>query len=175
MSSSERRGDKPDRRLVPRGGRRADDQPGRFPHVLVAESYDGARIPCVKYLDRCGFYVHEAADGCEALAKIEAARPHVVLTESALPNAPLARIVETMRRCDLVGKIALLVMTSELEPAFKPLDAGPLITILSKPFSLSGMLQEIRRLLQQQPPVALSISSATQGLGAVLVPGTVAD
>src|SRR5437868_1168147 len=93
MTSHERRYQGPDRRRVSRGGRRATDAPGRFPNVLVAESYEGARIPCVKYLDRFGFRVDEAADGHEALAKIAATPTHVILMESGLPNGPVARIV----------------------------------------------------------------------------------
>src|SRR5438128_12157371 len=82
-----------DRRRAARGGRRASDQPGRFPNVLVADSYDAARIPCVKYLDRLGFCVVEAVTGREVLAKIDEALPHVILVESGLPSGPLAEIV----------------------------------------------------------------------------------
>ena len=62
-----------DRRLPstsPRGGRRATDRPGRHPQILIADSYDGARIPFVKYLDRLGFEVLEAGDGHKAMAHI---------------------------------------------------------------------------------------------------------
>src|SRR6266508_3164295 len=97
MTILERRFDGQDRRRVPRGGRRDGDQPGRFPNLLVADDYDGARIPCVRYLDRFGFHIEQAVDGQEALSKVEAAPPHVILVASSLRKAPVAEIVKRLR------------------------------------------------------------------------------
>ena len=80
MSTPERRQPQAvDRRRVPRGGRRTDDQPGRHPNLLVADGYLGARTPCVRYLDRFGFAVDEAGDANEALAIIDAKAPNLIL------------------------------------------------------------------------------------------------
>src|SRR5688572_11760959 len=68
-----------DRRRTPRGGRRATDRPGRHPQILIADSYDGARIPWVKYLDRLGFEVLEARNGHKAMAHIDAQRADVIV------------------------------------------------------------------------------------------------
>src|SRR6266550_1039341 len=98
MTTSERRqAPSGDRRRVPRGGRREDDQPGRYPNLLVADSYESARIPCVRYLDRFGFRVEEASDGVEALALIEARLPHVILVEDGLPKMSASRIVRRLK------------------------------------------------------------------------------
>src|ERR1700675_3109397 len=97
MNTPERRQRSGDRRRVPRGGRRPGDQPGRYPSLLVADSYKGARTPCVRYLDRFGFRVDEAADGNEALAAIAARPPHVILVEDALPKMSAWRMVHRLK------------------------------------------------------------------------------
>jgi len=142
-----------DRRRAPRGGRRATDRPGRHPRVLIADSYDGARIPCVKYLDRLGFGVLEAGDGPRALAHIDARLPDVIVIENGLPDAPVAQVARRLR-----GSLAvpLIVMTSDLDVVEET--GLPHVAVLEKPFSMSMMVEEIRRLLRAQPdPVAETI------------------
>src|SRR6476619_5570126 len=97
MTTSDRRYATPDRRRIARGGRRATDRAGRHPHVLVADSYDGARIPCVKYLDRMGFCVLEAGNGKSALKHIDASAAHVVVIEKDLRDASVSQIVHRLR------------------------------------------------------------------------------
>jgi DNA-binding response OmpR family regulator len=164
MTDQEHRSDCRDRRRFPRGGRRDYDLPGRFPYVLVADSYEGARIPCVKYLDRFGFRVEEAVDGSDALAKIESRRSHLVLVESGLPNAPLSRIVQRMRGGQVERPVPLIVMTSDLDADTEGVDSVSLISVLPKPFSLSTMLDEIRRLLREQPPFPAEVSACGAGV-----------
>ena len=64
------------------------------PHVLVADGYDGARRPCVRYLERFNFEVAEAANGEEAMARIASALPHVILADWWLPALPAPRLAE---------------------------------------------------------------------------------
>ena len=61
MAIERQRGARPDRRRVPRGGRRTTDRTGLHPTILVADSYEGARRPCARYLDRFHFQVVEAS------------------------------------------------------------------------------------------------------------------
>jgi len=159
MTPTERRSASRDRRSVPRGGRRTDDQNGlRFPRVLIADSYDGARLPCAKYLDRFNFDVDEACDGDETVRKVAARQMHIVLLEAGLPDAPVPRIVDILQSDPSARQVPLIVMTSELEAGTEGLDGIPLVAVLAKPFTLSSMLQEIRRLLREQPPIPLELS-----------------
>src|SRR5262245_43675645 len=103
----------PDRRRVPRGGRRASDRPGRHPHVLVADSYEAARICCVKYLDRLGFGVLETGSGSGVLAHIDAQSAHVIVIEHGLPEAPVSDVVDRLRSTS--PAVPLIVMTSDLD------------------------------------------------------------
>jgi two-component system OmpR family response regulator len=146
MSDFERRMGGPDRRRVPRGGRRASDLPGRYPQVLVADSYEAARICCVKYLDRLGFGVLEAGNGPGALAHIDAQSAHVVVIEHGLPDAPVADVAHRLR--NVSPAVPLIVMTSDLDVVGHTLTQMPLVTVLEKPFSLTTMIEEIRRMLR---------------------------
>src|SRR5258707_9154930 len=86
-----------DRRSMPRGGRREGDQPGHYPNVLIADSYDGARGPCARYLARFAFRVEECTDGEEALAAISVRPPHLILVEDGLPRIPASRMVRLLK------------------------------------------------------------------------------
>jgi len=146
MTVSERRIVLADRRHIPRGGRREGDAPGRFPNILVADSYDGARIPCVKYLDRLGFCVDQAVSGREMLDKLDGVTPHVVLVEGGLPFASVAEIVDRLNRA--AHAVPIIVMTSDLGSVKPDIGGHPQVSVLEKPFALSAMLAEIRRLLR---------------------------
>ena len=140
----------PDRRRVPRGGRRPTDRPGKHPPVLVAESYDGVRKSCARYLDRFNFQVAEAADGEQALMQIAAAPPQVILTELNLPAMPAWRLSQWLSQSWRTRQIPVIVLASDLASAdrsmsqdFRSLVAG----VLVKPFTLRTMLDEIRRVI----------------------------
>jgi CheY-like chemotaxis protein len=143
-----------------RGGRRTNDQPGRFPKILVADSYDGARIPCVKYLDRFGFSVEQAVTGSEVLERIETAPPHVILAESGLRVTPIALIIDRLQQTS--QPVPLIVMASDVDGA-EPLARIPRVSVLQKPFTLSAMLEEIRRVLRGQldMPAPVSVFGAS--------------
>jgi DNA-binding response OmpR family regulator len=155
MTPTDRRGAVSDRRRIPRGGRRATDQPGRHPHVLIADSYDGARIPCAKYLNHLGFGVLEAGNGQRALAHIDAGAAHIIVIENGLADAPVAEIADRLRGA--AHAVPLIVMTNDLGVLEDTFAGLPLVGVLEKPFSLTTMLAEIRRLLRA-PRVAIEPS-----------------
>jgi DNA-binding response OmpR family regulator len=133
----------PDRRSVSRGGRRVEDQPGRYPRIAIVEPYDGVRRPCVRYLEHFNFDVAEASTldkGIELLATLP---PAVVLVEAS-DSAAFHRLQEKAN----VLAIPLLSLTTafpdvEMREAVRT-PAG----VLLKPFTLGAMLDEIRRVLR---------------------------
>ena len=136
---------------MPRGGRRPTDRPGKYPSVLVAESYDGVRVSCARYLDRFNFQVAEAVDGEQALKTIAAEPPQVILAELNLPAMPAARLAQWLSQNWLTRQIPIIVLTGDLDPSemqvsddFLNVAAGMLV----KPFTLRVMLDEIRRVMR---------------------------
>jgi two-component system response regulator MprA len=141
MTSNERRMmPVPDRRLVPRGGRRPTDIPGRYPPVLVVDSDASARRPCVRYLNLFGFQVEEAADGEEALAAVRTYRPHIVVTEARLPRGGEL----TPRLATEFNVPFIVTITDETAPI--PPEA---FAVLLKPFPLGTLLEEVRKVLSR--------------------------
>ena len=133
----------PDRRIMPRGGRRPSDVPGRYPPVLLAETYEAARVACAAYLELFAFEVAEAAIPAEALALIDSGwSPKVILADgvnaahlswrfaSHPPSTPAPPII---------------VMAGDLRDLPRPI-AG----LLLKPFRLKTMLYTVRRVLRKQ-------------------------
>jgi DNA-binding response OmpR family regulator len=155
MSEAERRaGQTGDRRTVPRGGRRPYDRQGRFPNLLVADSYEGARVPCVRYLDHFGFRVEQAADGKQALSILETLQPHVVLAEMTLPNVSAAGICAWLDRDPRTRSVPVIVLQSDFDTDQVVERPERAAAVLVKPFPLSTMLQQVRRALRANPPAA---------------------
>jgi len=144
MVVPERRG-QADRRRVPRGGRRPYDRTGFHPSLLVAEGYEGARLPAVRYLTRFNFEVAEASNGEEALQRIVSMPPQVILADWSLPSMPAPRLCQWLEQSWRTRNIPVIVMVSDYEPG-EPIPA--VAGILVKPFALSAMLDEIRRVIR---------------------------
>lgn len=113
--------------------------------MLLADSYDGAREPAARYLLRYNFEVIEAADGEQALQKIVATPPRVILADWSLPSMPARRLRQWLDQNWRTRAIPLIVLVGDYEPG----DSMPIVAgILIKPFSLAAMLEEIRRVLR---------------------------
>jgi two-component system phosphate regulon response regulator PhoB len=144
-TAADRRGAR-DRRRTPRGGGRRDyDRPGSYPPVLVADSYDGARRPCVRYLERFNFDVAEATNGEDALKQIVSTTPRVIVAESTLPAMPAHRLCQWLAQGWRTRDIPVIVVAADFDE--RPLMPS-VAAILVKPFSLETMLSEVRRALR---------------------------
>ena len=140
-----------DRRSAPRGGRRASDRPGRCPTILVVDSYEDARSPIARYLDRYGFDVLEATGPHDAADLIDRRGPRAVL--SGLHGTGAAHLYSKLSATAAAVPTVLIVMQSASDD--DPLPYPP-TAVLSKPFSLRTMLDELRR--------GLGVSSADPAL-----------
>src|SRR4051812_13031166 len=103
----------PDRRRLPRGGRRPTDAGGRYHAPLVADSCDEVRRPFIRYLTRYGFHVEEAVNGGELQKAVQTMRPQVILTEIGLPHMGAARLSEWLADADNMRRIPVIVMADE--------------------------------------------------------------
>lgn len=143
---SRRIGPGPDRRRVPRGGRRTTDRPGNYPTLLVADSYERARVHCVRCLHQNNFQVVHTADGDEALALIHAVSPHVILTEVGLPAMPAWRLSQWIAQSP--RRIPIIVMVDDSDKDAIGRMRQPPAAVLVKPFSAQAMLDAVRRVLR---------------------------
>jgi DNA-binding response OmpR family regulator len=128
-----------DRRRATRGGRRDSDRPGRHPIVLVADSYEDARAPVARYLDRFGFDVREATSADEAVLALERHRPDVVL--SGLRGRQSDAFFTALAATGVGGPLVVMVLLSAAGDQVPALATG----VMTKPFSLRLLLEELRR------------------------------
>src|SRR5262249_50062977 len=118
----------------------------------------GARNPCARYLDRFGFRVEECADGDEALAAIDARPPHLILVEDGLPKVSAMRMVRRLKEQAHTRGIPVIVMTADFDNRGQQPAPPDTAGVLVKPFALSTMLQEIRRVLREHSPLSIEAS-----------------
>jgi DNA-binding response OmpR family regulator len=142
-----------DRRVAPRGGRRPYDVPGRFPNLLIADSYEGARVPCARYLDHFGFHVEQATDGDDAFMTIRSTPVHLLLVEASLPKMSAQALADWLGR-EVPSRIPVILMLSDFDAeGVRQLPQSA--AVLIKPFPLATMLQEVRRALRMTGSIAL--------------------
>jgi DNA-binding response OmpR family regulator len=111
----------------------------------VADSYEGVRRPFVRYLERYHFDVVEATSGEEALAKITAHAPQVVLIEWDLPMLDDTRLSQWLLEAWRRREVQVIAMAGDRDPKSPMVRADG---VLMKPFSLAVMLEEVRRVLR---------------------------
>jgi len=123
----------------------------RTPLLLVVEDDQQAREGLAEFLLTQGYRVSDADDGAEALAKVEAFRPDVVLLDLALPKMDgwsVTRRLKSDRRFKQVAVIAMswLDYPAEIGRVF---EAG-CDAFLSKPLNLSRLVPVIERVMGQR-------------------------
>ena len=114
--------------------------------MLVADSYEGARRPCVRYLDRFNFDVTEATNGDDALKQIVSTTPRLILAEWRLPAMPADRLCQWLAQGWRTREIPVIVVAADFDAQRR---MPSVAAVLVKPFSLELMLTEVRRALRE--------------------------
>lgn len=105
----------------------------------MADAYDDARVPVARYLDRFGFRVLEAANVSDAVDLLTRHHPVVIL--SGLRGAQAALFYDRLSDATELAPSVVVVLVSSIDDPV-PADATG---VLTKPFSLRAMLDELRR------------------------------
>jgi CheY-like chemotaxis protein len=119
----------PDRRRMPRGGRRPGDQLGYAPLVLVADDNKDSNARCEAILARLHFAVAPAHSADEALRVMTALRPNLVVLHLK-DGAALRRSIET-------------------DPTIASV---PVIRVTASTEDPQALVEEIRRVLRTREP-----------------------
>jgi two-component system chemotaxis response regulator CheY len=95
-----------------------------------------------------GYEVLEATDGVDAIAKIEAFGPDLLVTDLSMPYMNGIQLVAAVRTHPRFERMPVLVVTSEAAEAVPEasFDAGA-NSFLEKPFSLDSLEAAIDRLM----------------------------
>ena len=116
--------------------------------VLVVEDEDNIALALDFLMTREGYDHSRVADGAEALPRIRATHPDLVLLDVMLPGASGYEICQGVRLDPNLADVKILMMTargSTIERR-KGLALGA-DGFISKPFELKDLRDEVRRLL----------------------------
>ena len=119
--------------------------------VLVVEDEDNIAIALDYLMTREGYEPDRIANGGEALGRIRATHPDLVLLDVMLPEVSGYDICADVRRDPALSDVKILMMTargSAIEKR-KGLEIGA-DGFITKPFELGDLRAEVRRLL---PPI----------------------
>lgn len=120
----------------------------RRQRVLVVEDEDNIALALDFLMTREGYDHSRVADGAEALPRIRATHPDLVLLDVMLPGASGYEICQGVRLDPNLADVKILMMTargSSIERR-KGLAIGA-DGFITKPFELKELREEVRRLL----------------------------
>ena len=123
-----------------------DERPTR--HVLVVEDEDNIAAALDYLLTREGYAHERVASGADALPRIRAKRPDLVLLDIMLPGVSGYDICAHVRRDPTLSGVKILMMTARGSAVERKrgMDLGA-DGFISKPFELKALREEVRRLL----------------------------
>ena len=123
-----------------------DERPTR--HVLVVEDEDNIAAALDYLLTREGYAHERVASGADALPRIRAKRPDLVLLDIMLPGVSGYDICAHVRRDPTRSGVKILMMTARGSAVERKrgMDLGA-DGFISKPFELKALREEVRRLL----------------------------
>jgi DNA-binding NtrC family response regulator len=117
--------------------------------VLVVEDKDGMRKMLRETLEGAGYLVSEARDGAEAIARLEAGRVDLVLTDLKLPKRDGLAVLRAAK--ELAPQAGVIVMTAfgTIETAVQAMKDGA-ADFIQKPFDSDYLLLLIKRELERR-------------------------
>jgi two-component system response regulator RegX3 len=119
------------------------------PLILVVDDEQSYRDALSVALQREGFLVETAADGPEAIARFDAARPALVLLDVMLPKISGIDVCRELRARSRVPIIMVTARNSEID-AVVGLEVGA-DDYVTKPFRLRELIARVRAALRRIP------------------------
>jgi len=119
------------------------------PLILVVDDEQSYRDALAVALQREGFLVETAADGQEAIARFDAARPALVLLDVMLPKISGIDVCRELRTRSRVPIIMVTARNAEID-AVVGLEVGA-DDYVTKPFRLRELIARVRAALRRNP------------------------
>ncbi|QJU60691.1 response regulator [Sphingomonas sp. AP4-R1] len=115
--------------------------------ILTVDDSPSMRMLLKAALTEQGFQVFQAEDGVDALEKLDAAQPDLIITDINMPRMDGFQLIETLRG-EAASRLPILVLTTEASDAKKARarEAGATGWIV-KPFDRDKLGAAIRRVL----------------------------
>ena len=122
--------------------------PVGLPRILVADDDEQMRRLLRMVLEREGYLVDEARDGLDALDKIEARAPELVLLDVEMPRLDGFGVLEELRARVPTAALPVIMLTAKVESEGEALDLGAQ-DFLSKPVQPSSLKARVRAVLRR--------------------------
>jgi DNA-binding response OmpR family regulator len=131
--------------------------------ILVVDDEQPLRHALVRFFENCGFQVDSASNGIEALDKLGAKPPDLMILDVRMPEMGGVDLLAAMRRLGVKATVIMLTANEDIEIAKRCLDLGAR-DYLTKPVSLSTLEKAVQWQLSaalnapRREPIAWSIS-----------------
>jgi two-component system, cell cycle response regulator DivK len=119
--------------------------------ILVVDDQRDAREMLAEYLEFCGFSVHQAQDGLEALDVARRVRPRMILMDLMMPRMDGWEATRCLRADDRTNAITIVAVSaySQHDEQQRARRAGCDLFV-PKPFDLDQLVDTVRQLLDDQ-------------------------
>jgi two-component system phosphate regulon response regulator PhoB len=121
--------------------------------VLVVEDEPDIRSLIVHHLERDGFRCRTAASGGEALARVRAAQPDLVVLDLMLPGMNGLEVCRRLRADPATAALPIIMLTAKADEVDRVvgLEMGA-DDYLAKPFSTKELVARVRAVLRRARP-----------------------
>lgn len=109
------------------------------PRVLVVDDEPAIRALVAKIIDRAGLSVETAANGQEAIEKLDASPYAVLVVDLMMPQVDGYAVIDHLRESG-GRKPAIIVITAGDSAAIRRLDGAMVHSVVRKPFDIEVLL-----------------------------------
>ena len=119
-----------------------------MPHILAVDDEANILRIAQVILQRGGFRVSTARDGVDALEKINAERPDLILMDVMMPRMDGFATLERLKADPLTAAIPVVMITAQAKDAdhFAAEERGA-AGYLNKPFNPNDLVETVKRVL----------------------------
>jgi chemosensory pili system protein ChpA (sensor histidine kinase/response regulator) len=123
----------------------------RAPVCLVVDDSVSVRRSMESFLGDLGFEVDPAADGVEALARIERRVPDLAIVDLEMPRMNGVEFTSALRHDERTVEVPVIMITSRYSEKHRAmaLDAG-VDVFLTKPYTEDELARHVRRCLERR-------------------------
>jgi CheY-like chemotaxis protein len=127
--------------------------------ILIADDYQAIREIVRSFLERRGFDVSEAADGGEAIRKMESVKPDLVVLDLAMPQMNGVEVASVMHQ--RLPRVPIVALTM-YEQFFAPMLASivGVSAVVSKANGMDKLVECVESLLSPKQAASVTDSAA---------------
>jgi CheY-like chemotaxis protein len=104
------------------------------------------------HIERAGFRMVKATNGREALERIREDRPALVIMDVMMPEINGLEVLAELRQREETRSLPVIIMTANAQRFTREqAEAAGVSAFLTKPFSPTQLMNEVRRQLEARP------------------------